>query len=101
MGRFIFSEAHKLVMDDIGLTSSCTICLGDYEVKEELRLLPCGHCFHAECVDAWLQINRVCPICKVDVYDLLVEEQEREKRMKRMRKKRKKKRKKRNKKKNV
>ena len=42
-------------MDDIGQTSSCTICLGDYENTEELRLLPRGHCFHAECVDAWLQ----------------------------------------------
>merc|ERR1711871_732610 len=95
--RFVFSEAHKLVMDDIGQTSSCTICLGDYENTEELRLLPCGHCFHAEGVDAWLQINRVCPICKVDVYDLLVEEQERAKKMKRMKRKKKKDKKKRDK----
>jgi hypothetical protein len=88
--RFAFSENHKRVMDDIGQTSACTICLGDYENAEELRLLPCGHCFHAECVDAWLQINRVCPICKVDVYDLLVEESARKQREKKLKKQRKK-----------
>jgi len=72
--KFCFTPSHSTVMKEIGQSESCTICLGDYESDEELRLLPCGHCFHAECVDAWLQINSICPMCKVDVYDLYLQQ---------------------------
>ncbi|MBU38167.1 MAG: hypothetical protein CMA59_01435 [Euryarchaeota archaeon] len=84
--KFCYSAGHAHVMAEIGQAESCTICLGDYESGEELRLLPCGHCFHAECVDAWLQINRICPICKVDVYDLLQEEAKRKRNLKKQQK---------------
>ena len=84
--KFCFSTRHAHVMTEIGQAESCTICLGDYEPGEELRLLPCGHCFHAECVDAWLQINRICPICKVDVYNLFQEEVKRKRDLKKQQK---------------
>ncbi|MBA0812152.1 hypothetical protein Gohar_026143, partial [Gossypium harknessii] len=35
---------------------------------EELRWLPmCHHCFHAHCIDAWLEVSPTCPICRVNV----------------------------------
>jgi len=77
--KFCYTPSHVSVMKDIGQSETCTICLGDYEGDEELRLLPCGHCFHAECVDAWLQINRICPMCKVDVYDLYLQQEQKRK----------------------
>ena len=73
--KFYYTPQHLEVMHEIGHSETCTICLGDYEDAEQLRLLPCGHCFHAECVDAWLQINRICPMCKVDVYELYVQQE--------------------------
>lgn len=80
--KFQFTAAHARKMDEVGQDKCCSICLGDYEDGEHCRLLSCGHCFHTDCVDAWLQINRICPLCKVDVHQLLEQDMER-KRMER------------------
>ncbi|XP_074559619.1 E3 ubiquitin-protein ligase At1g63170-like [Curcuma longa] len=42
----------------------CCICLAKYLDNEELRELPCRHFFHKGCVDKWLKINALCPLCK-------------------------------------
>lgn len=47
----------------------CCICLGRYLDNVELRELPCTHFFHIECVDKWLTINALCPLCKSEVGD--------------------------------
>jgi len=46
----------------------CAICLEDYNNGERLRILPCKHNFHVDCVDAWLLTQKkFCPICKRDI----------------------------------
>ncbi|KAM0005013.1 putative transcription factor C2H2 family [Helianthus debilis subsp. tardiflorus] len=40
---------------------ACCICLGDYEKKEKIGRLECGHRFHAECIKRWLLSKNVCP----------------------------------------
>jgi len=48
--------------------STCGVCLVDFVNGDELRLLPCGHRFHRECIDHWLlQSSTVCPVCKTDL----------------------------------
>lgn len=42
----------------------CLICQSPYEVDESLHRLPCGHCFHGECVTQWLLDNEICPYCR-------------------------------------
>ncbi|TMW67404.1 hypothetical protein Poli38472_011024 [Pythium oligandrum] len=49
--------------------SSCCICLNDYEPQQELRVLPCEHHFHKECVDEWLIVNSTCPTCRKSIYE--------------------------------
>ncbi|KAK8931157.1 E3 ubiquitin-protein ligase [Platanthera zijinensis] len=44
--------------------AACCICLVTYAENDVLRELPCTHFFHAECVDKWLKINALCPLCK-------------------------------------
>lgn len=46
---------------------SCPICLDDIQGSEEVRRLPCRHCFHVTCIDGWLRISRACPMCNADV----------------------------------
>lgn len=46
-----------------GAADECPICLDP--CSGLLRRLPCGHAFHAGCVDNWLQCcNNSCPVCK-------------------------------------
>ncbi|KAG0311029.1 hypothetical protein BGZ99_010421 [Dissophora globulifera] len=52
------------------ISTSCSICLCDYEDLEELRHLPCDHYFHKECVDEWLKLKRTCPLCTYDISPL-------------------------------
>ncbi|KAJ0735624.1 putative transcription factor C2H2 family [Helianthus annuus] len=42
----------------------CSICLGEYEKKEKMGRLECGHRYHAECIKRWLLSKNVCPMCR-------------------------------------
>ncbi|XP_042498294.1 E3 ubiquitin-protein ligase At1g63170-like isoform X2 [Macadamia integrifolia] len=50
-----------------GEDAVCCICLAKYADNDELRELPCSHFFHTDCVDKWLKINALCPLCKCEV----------------------------------
>jgi len=42
----------------------CVVCQAEYEKDEEIRVIPCLHFFHKECIDQWMMRSCVCPICK-------------------------------------
>ena len=44
--------------------TACCVCIDEYEIGDEVRILPCDHIFHVPCVDEWLQRSRCCPMCK-------------------------------------
>jgi len=48
---------------------TCNICLEDFERGERRKCLPCLHGFHEKCIDQWLGLNGVCPVCKTPVSD--------------------------------
>ena len=41
----------------------CSICL---EGNPDTKLLNCGHMFHKNCIDTWLKIKPVCPLCRME-----------------------------------
>ncbi|XP_054797305.1 E3 ubiquitin-protein ligase At1g12760-like isoform X2 [Prosopis cineraria] len=58
------TEKERLIS---GEDAACCICLTMYEDNDELRELACSHLFHKDCVDKWLKINALCPLCKGEV----------------------------------
>ncbi|XP_077147089.1 uncharacterized protein LOC143808388 [Ranitomeya variabilis] len=43
---------------------SCVICMTEYEVGEQVTVLPCNHIFHKGCVCRWLRSSSLCPLCR-------------------------------------
>ncbi|KAK7318653.1 hypothetical protein RJT34_03358 [Clitoria ternatea] len=49
--------------------TECSVCLGEFEENESLRLLPkCSHAFHIPCIDTWLRSHKNCPLCRAPVF---------------------------------
>lgn len=54
--------------------ANCTICLNDYDENDKIKVLPCKHHFHRECIDEWFNVDDICPLCKKPInllYDLV------------------------------
>ncbi|KAK3024186.1 hypothetical protein RJ639_043763 [Escallonia herrerae] len=48
--------------------SLCCVCLGEFELKEELHQIPsCNHMFHIDCISHWLHSNSTCPLCRCSI----------------------------------
>nr|GLL34524.1 probable E3 ubiquitin-protein ligase RHC2A [Ipomoea trifida] len=42
----------------------CPICKDELFLDLELKVLPCKHKFHVNCISRWLKIKNSCPICR-------------------------------------
>ncbi|KAL7781970.1 hypothetical protein V8C43DRAFT_214834 [Trichoderma afarasin] len=46
----------------------CSICTEDFTEGEDMRVLPCNHTFHPNCIDPWLiNVSGTCPLCRLDL----------------------------------
>lgn len=58
----------SFVGSDHGDGLGCSICTEDFLVGEDVRVLPCDHKFHPQCVDPWLiNVSGTCPLCRLDL----------------------------------
>ncbi|PSR85191.1 E3 ubiquitin-protein ligase RHA4A [Actinidia chinensis var. chinensis] len=49
----------------------CSVCLGEFEMKEELHQVPsCQHVFHVDCLAHWIHSNATCPLCRCSIHTL-------------------------------
>ena len=76
-GSTVGCTGHSTTEDE----AVCTICLEEFSPGEDIKLLPCQHFFHVDCINEWLQRDVTCPLCKHelvtadDLADLAAEEQ--------------------------
>ena len=45
----------------------CIICMEEFENNENVKLLPCDHIFHKNCIKQWLLKQKTCPFCKAEI----------------------------------
>lgn len=59
----------NITADDIQEQSNkeCTICLDTHAVGSQGCKLPCGHLFHPDCIEDWLNIHCTCPVCHFEI----------------------------------
>lgn len=57
-------SAEPTSIADVASQDQCAVCMDTFLVGAELRLLPCFHRFHLECIDPWLRQCQECPTCK-------------------------------------
>ncbi|KAL6144063.1 hypothetical protein ACLB2K_054758 [Fragaria x ananassa] len=43
----------------------CSVCLSEFQPESEINHLTCGHVFHQDCLEKWLNYwNITCPLCR-------------------------------------
>ena len=45
----------------------CSICKGEFENNDKLRILPCVHEYHTRCIHQWIKKTPTCPECRTQV----------------------------------
>ncbi|KAI8362410.1 hypothetical protein B0O80DRAFT_493398 [Mortierella sp. GBAus27b] len=51
--------------NELATEEMCSICLGEYVIDDQIRILPCSHEYHVMCIDTWLcHKSTFCPLCK-------------------------------------
>ena len=45
----------------------CIICMEEFKKDEKVKVLPCGHIFHGDCIKEWLMKQKTCPFCKSEI----------------------------------
>lgn len=52
-------------------SNNCPICMESvWDYKDNVCVLECGHSFHTDCINQYLESNYNCPICKKSIYNM-------------------------------
>ncbi|KAJ4962432.1 hypothetical protein NE237_022371 [Protea cynaroides] len=54
----------KFEREEIG-DEVCSVCLEEFSLRlDQIKVMPCGHAFHGNCIIKWLQKSHFCPLCR-------------------------------------
>ncbi|WMV57633.1 hypothetical protein MTR67_051018 [Solanum verrucosum] len=71
--HYIKIRIHHVVVSKDGVNNPmeteeiCAICHMEFEHKEIIGTLGCGHEYHAGCIKQWLLRKKDCPMCRASV----------------------------------
>jgi hypothetical protein len=59
----ILNRLPTINADETHLKEQCTICIENYTLGQQLKLLPCKHLFHSNCIETYLkEFSIQCPL---------------------------------------
>lgn len=48
--------------------SPCSVCQCGFKARQHVRRLPCGHLYHARCLEKWVcKTHSCCPVCRQEL----------------------------------
>ena len=69
-------KLHKITQKEIDEKIECSVCKDEYEMDEEVKIMPCKHMFHKDCLDPWLKLRNTCPVCRYSLKSQKEKEEE-------------------------
>ncbi|CAF0768103.1 unnamed protein product [Adineta ricciae] len=59
----VLNNLQTINVDETHLNEQCTICMETYLLGQKLKLLPCKHMFHLNCIETYLkEFSTQCPL---------------------------------------
>jgi hypothetical protein len=59
----ILNTLPTIHVNETHLNDQCTICMENYSLGQQMKLLPCKHIFHSDCIETYLkQFSTQCPL---------------------------------------
>ena len=46
---------------------TCAVCCDNIQIGKKGMFMPCGHIYHQDCLEPWLQTNNTCPVCRYEL----------------------------------
>ena len=72
MKVFKYAELYKNYSDNINKEETCIICLEEFNSEDIIKKFFCGHIFHENCLNCWINKSVICPVCKYNIKNELI-----------------------------
>lgn len=67
LARRVRHDMPNATAEDLARDARCTICYEDMVPGSGTKRLPCGHCYHTDCLEHWLEGHSTCPYCRANI----------------------------------
>lgn len=57
----------KVTQTHILADGDCPVCKEEFVLGSEVRMMPCHHIYHSDCIVTWLERHNSCPVCRIEM----------------------------------
>ena len=61
------TDIQEYIVEKKLIDYECLICLEDFNERETVSLINCGHMYHTQCIYSWFLTRRTCPLCDTEL----------------------------------